>query len=65
MPIRFHSMYFVVGDAKSHGYGVAEFTPTRLTTTLRVVDDVTRQDTRVATLAAFGVPAVRGVVERL
>ena len=57
--------HFVFADAQSHGYGVAEFTPTRLTTTLRVVDDVTRQDTRVATLAAFGVQAGRSVVERL
>ena len=35
--------HFVFADAQSHGYGVAEFTPTRLTTTLRVVDDATRQ----------------------
>jgi alkaline phosphatase D len=56
--------HFVFADAKEHGYGVAEFTPTRLHTRLRVVDDVTRPDTRISTLAAFVVQAGRPVVER-
>ena len=56
--------HFVFADAKEHGYGVAEFTPTELRTTLRVVDDVTRPDTRIATLAAFVVQAGRPVIER-
>lgn len=56
--------HFVFADAREHGYGVAEFTPTQLRTSLRVVDDVTRPDTRVSTLAAFVVQAGRPVVER-
>jgi alkaline phosphatase D len=56
--------HFIFADAKEHGYGVAEFTPAQLRTSLRVVDDVTRPDTRIATLAAFVVQAGRPVVER-
>ena len=56
--------HFVFADAQRKGYGVAEFTPRRLTTTLRVVDDVTRPDTRVETLARFEVEAGRSWVER-
>jgi alkaline phosphatase D len=56
--------HFVFADALRKGYGVAEFTPTQLTTTLRVVDDVTRQDTKIETLARFTVQAGRPVVER-
>jgi alkaline phosphatase D len=57
--------HFVFADAKEHGYGVADFTPDRLHTSLRVVDDVTRIDTRIATLAAFVVQPGRPVVERV
>lgn len=56
--------HFVFADAQRKGYGVAEFTPKRLTTTLRVVDDVTRRDTKIETLASFGVEAGRAQVER-
>ena len=56
--------HFVFADGRRKGYGVAEFTPARLTTTLRVVDDVTRRDTTVETLARFVVQAGRAVVER-
>jgi alkaline phosphatase D len=56
--------HFVFADAQRKGYGVVEFTPSQLTTTLRVVDDVTRQDTRIETLARFTVQAGRPVVER-
>jgi alkaline phosphatase D len=56
--------HFVFADAERKGYGVVEFTPSRLTTTLRVVDDVTRPDTRIATLASFAVEAGRARVER-
>ncbi|MHB8950705.1 MAG: alkaline phosphatase D family protein [Rhodoferax sp.] len=55
--------HFVFADALRKGYGVAEFTPKQLTTTLRVVDDVTRQDTKIETLARFTVEAGRPVVE--
>jgi alkaline phosphatase D len=56
--------HFVFADAQRKGYGVVEFTPKRLSTTLRVVDDVTRQDTKIETLARFAVQAGRPVVER-
>jgi alkaline phosphatase D len=44
---------------------VLEFTPRQLTTTLRVVDDVTRQDTRIETLARFEVEAGQSVINRI
>lgn len=55
--------HFVFADAQRRGYGVAEFTPGQLTTTLRVVDDATRRDTGVQTLARFAVQAGRPLVE--
>ena len=57
--------HFVFADAQAKGYGVVEFTPTRLTTTLRVVDDVTRPDTRIETLASFVVQSGRPVIEQV
>ena len=56
--------HFVFADAERRGYGVVEFTPKRLTTSLRVVDDVTRRDTAIETLAKFSVEAGRPVLER-
>jgi alkaline phosphatase D len=56
--------HFIFADGERKGYGVAEFTPRQLTTTLRVVDDVTRRETRVETLARFVVQAGRPVVEK-
>lgn len=55
--------HFVFADAVRKGYGVAQFTPGRLEVALRVVDDVTRQDTRIDTLARFAVQAGRPLVE--
>ena len=55
--------HFIFGEATRKGYGVAEFTPARLTTTLRVVEDVTRRDTGIETLARFVVEAGRAKVE--
>lgn len=55
--------HFVFADSEGKGYGVAEFTPGRLTTTLRVVDDVTSRDTKIATLRRFVVEAGRPRVE--
>ena len=57
--------HFVFADAQRKGYGVVEFTPGQLSTTLRVVDDVTRQDSRIETLARFNVQAGRALIERL
>ena len=47
--------HFVFANGERRGYGVVEFTPERLTTSLRVVDDVTRRDTTIETLAKFSV----------
>lgn len=61
--------HFVFADAKYRGYGVVEFNPKQLTTSLRVVDDVKQKTTKVQTLAQFVVPAVvaggRVVIERV
>ena len=57
--------HFVFADSERRGYGVAEFTPGQLTTSLRVVDDVARRDTRIETLARFAVQAGRPQVERV
>lgn len=56
--------HFVFADAQEHGYGLADFAPGQLQTRLRVVEDMTRADTGVRTLAAFAVQAGRPVVER-
>jgi alkaline phosphatase D len=55
--------HFVFADAEHRGYGLADFTPQELRVQLRVVDDVSRRDTKVATLASFQVAAGRSVVE--
>jgi alkaline phosphatase D len=57
--------HFVFAEGERKGYGVVDITPQRLTTTLRVVDDVTRRDTRIETLAQFEVESGRPVVQRL
>ena len=57
--------HFVFADRERRGYGVVEFTPKQLTTILRVVDDVTRADSGVSTLAEFVVQAGRAQVERV
>ncbi len=56
--------HFVFAEAQARGYGVVEFAPRQLSTTLRVLDDVTRQDSTIATLAHFTVRVERPVVER-
>jgi alkaline phosphatase D len=56
--------HFVFADSERKGYGVVELTPGMLTTTLRVVDDVTRADSGVQTQAKFAVQAGRPVVEK-
>jgi alkaline phosphatase D len=61
--------HFVFADARYRGYGVVEFTPKQLTTTLRVLDDVKQKTTKIETLAQFVVPAQsaagRVVIERV
>ena len=56
--------HFVFADAERKGYGVVDFTPGRLTTTLRVLDDVRRPDAAVETLASFTVEAGRSALEK-
>ncbi|RYY72340.1 MAG: alkaline phosphatase, partial [Comamonadaceae bacterium] len=56
--------HFVFADGTFRGYGVAEFTPERLTTSLRVLDNVKRIDAKVSTLAKFTVEAGRRRLER-
>jgi len=56
--------HFVFADAQRKGYGVVEFTPGQLTTTLRVVDDVTSTNTRIETLASFHVQNGGALIER-
>jgi alkaline phosphatase D len=57
--------HFVFADAERKGYGVVNLTPGTLTTTLRVVHDVTRQDSGIETLAQFVVPAGKAAIERV
>lgn len=56
--------HFVFADASQRGYGLCEWTPDAMTTTLRVLDDVTRADARIETQARFVVQAGRPVIER-
>lgn len=56
--------HFVFADADRRGYGVVEFTPRQLTTTLRAVSDIQRPDSEIETLARFTVQAGRPVIER-
>jgi alkaline phosphatase D len=63
-PVLAENPHFVFADSDRKGYGVVELTPSRLATTLRVVDDVTQQDTRIETLAAFAVEAGKQRVEK-
>ncbi|MCT9813452.1 alkaline phosphatase D family protein [Acidovorax sp. Be4] len=55
--------HILLARSDKRGYAVAEVTPQRWVTTLRVVDDVTRADSGVSTLARFvvddGVPGPR------
>ncbi len=57
--------WLVFADGERRGYGVVDITPQQLTTTLRVVDDVTRKDSRIETLAQFVVQAGTPSVQRV
>ncbi|MEJ7931269.1 alkaline phosphatase D family protein [Ramlibacter sp. AN1015] len=57
--------HYVYANGERRGYGVCEFTPTKLTTTLRGVVDVGDPDSGVETLAQFVVAAGQAKVERL
>jgi alkaline phosphatase D len=47
--------HFLFADADKRGYGVVELSPRRMTTSLRVIDDVRKEQTLVSTLATFTV----------
>jgi alkaline phosphatase D len=57
--------HFVFADGERKGYGLAEFTPEHMAVTLRVVDDVTAQATRIETLARFVVKAGQRQIDAL
>lgn len=57
--------HFVFADRERRGYGVAEFTPKQLITTLRAVTDATQPDSGVETLAQFAVQAHFPALQRL
>ena len=57
--------HFVFADAERKGYGVVNITSKLLTTTLRVVNDVTRQDSGIENLAQFSVVSGRSVVQQV
>ena len=56
--------HFVFAEGRRRGYGVVDLTPNRLTTRLRVLDDATRRDARIETLARFTVEAGRPKLEQ-
>ncbi len=56
--------HFIFAEGTRRGYGLCEFTPQGLSTTLRVLDDATRPDARIETLARFAVAPGRPVVEK-
>jgi alkaline phosphatase D len=63
-PVLAENPHFIFADSDRKGYGVVEFTPQRLSARLRVVDDVTRRDTRIETLASFTAAAGSARIER-
>lgn len=56
--------HFIFNDARHRGYGLATFSAQALDVQLRVLDDVTRPDAAVSTLARFRVTAGTPRVER-
>lgn len=57
--------HFVFADATQRGYGIIDFTPQKLETRLRVVDDARKASTSVSTLAHFSVKAGQALLERV
>jgi alkaline phosphatase D len=57
--------HFVFANTEKKGYGVVEFTPERLITRLRVMDQVSDREGRMETLASFEVQAGRPVLEKI
>jgi alkaline phosphatase D len=57
--------HFVFAETQRRGYGVVELTPEKMTTALRVLDDVTLKETRIETLANFEVQHGTSFIERV
>ena len=57
--------HFIFADAHHRGYGLAHLGPKTLEVELRGLDDVTRQDAAVSTLASFRVQAGSSRLERV
>ena len=57
--------HFVFANEERRGYGVVQFTPTLLTTHLRVIDDPTKRETQIETLAKFEVQAGRADIQNV
>lgn len=57
--------HFIFADAQHRGYGVVQLTPTNLTTTLRVVEDITVPQSGIKTLAQFSVVSGQPVVHKI
>lgn len=56
--------HFIFANAQYRGYGVAEFSPGQLTTTLRTVEDATDPASPISTLAEFSVESGQPVIHR-
>jgi alkaline phosphatase D len=57
--------HFIFADSNYRGYGVAEFTPAGMTTTLRAVEDATNPQSGIRTLAKFAVESGRPKIQRV
>ena len=57
--------HFQFADVEKRGYGIADFSASKLQVSLRTVSDVTSKDASVQTLAQFAVAAGKAVVERI
>ena len=57
--------HFVFANAEYRGYGVAEFTPSGMSVTLRAVEDATDPQSGVRTLAQFTVESDRPEIKRV
>jgi len=57
--------HYIYANAEYRGYGIAEFTPTGMSTTLRVVEDATNPHSDIRTLAQFVVESDKPVIKKV
>ncbi len=57
--------HFIFANSQYRGYGVAEFTPSGMRTTLRAVDDATNPNSAIHTLAEFAVESDKPLIKRV